>query len=172
MIDSIMPRCHFSERHQRRLAASPQRAMAELRLIDLTRSPLIRSLFALRGVPAGTLGTMFAGGFRVLDEQADRGLVVGSVGRFWGSGGGIEPIADTAAFLANRKPGCARLAWAFEFLPLPDGGCEAVTETRILCNDFAARWRMTLYWMLIRPASGMIRREMLRLLALRCSTEP
>jgi len=95
--------------------------------------------------------------------------VVGAVGAFWRNGGGIARISP-AQFRDDRTPGCARLAWMFDFTPLEGGdACLAVTETRIDCNDAAARRAMQLYWLAIRPASGLIRREMLRLLALRCS---
>jgi len=42
------------------------------------------------------------------------------------------------------------------------------TETRIACNDRADYRRMLAYWIAIRPASGFIRREILRLLARGC----
>ena len=42
------------------------------------------------------------------------------------------------------------------------GGTELTTETRVLCADAGARRRFLPYWYLIRPASGMIRRVMLR----------
>ena len=118
---------------------------------------------------AGTLGRFFDQAFVTLRDDPARGLVVGAVGAFWRNTGGIVRVAP-AQFATDRSPGCARLAWMFDFQPLDAGrACLAVTETRIHCNDAAARRAMTLYWLLIRPASGLIRREMLRLLARRCS---
>ena len=60
-------------------------------------------------------------------------------------------------------PGTARLAWGFWFVPEGDG-TRVVTETRIDCVDDAARRAMRAYWCLIRSPSGLIRREILRLL--------
>ena len=118
---------------------------------------------------AGTLGAFFDKAFVTLRDDPARGLVVGAVGAFWRNEGGIVRVTP-AQFATDRSPGCARLAWMFDFQPVDDGrACLAVTETRIHCNDAAARRAMTLYWLLIRPASGLIRREMLRLLARRCS---
>ncbi|MCU0759372.1 MAG: hypothetical protein MUF07_09315 [Steroidobacteraceae bacterium] len=195
-IEEFLPVFHFRERHSRRIEAPPSRIAAQLRAVDLADSPFIAPLFAIRGLPArlsrafagrevaapaagtggaedalraGTLGTFFERAFVTLRDDPLRGVVVGAVGAFWRNSGGIVRVAPER-FAADRSPGCARLAWMFDFQPL-DGGraCLAVTETRIHCNDAAARRAMTLYWLLIRPASGLIRREMLRLLAVRCS---
>lgn len=46
-----------------------------------------------------------------------------------------------------------------------DGGVRLTTETRGHCTDRRARHRMALYWCLIRPGSGLIRRDMLRAVA-------
>jgi hypothetical protein len=207
-IDEFMPAFQFRERHQRRIAASPARACAELRDVDLARSPFIGPLFAIRGLPAraarflarggaagaghgaqagagagggapgaassdalsaGRLGDFFDKAFVTLRADPARGLVVGAVGAFWRNSGGIARVLP-GQFRDDRTPGCARLAWMFDFTPLDAGAaCLAVTETRIDCNDAAAHRAMRLYWLAIRPASGLIRREMLRLLALRCS---
>lgn len=190
-IEEFMPAFHFRERHQRRIAATATRACAELRSVDLARSPFIGPLFAIRGLPArvarlwtrsdanigarealgaGRLGSLFDDAFVTLRDDPARGLVVGAVGAFWRSRGGIARVAP-GRFRDDRTPGCARLVWMFDFTPLDDGagGCLAVTETRIDCNDAAARRAMQRYWLAIRPASGLIRREMLRLLAQRCS---
>ena len=74
MIDSFLPHYHFAERHRRRLAAPPATAAAELRAVELTQSALIRTLFALRGVPVGTLGSMFSSGFAMLQDDPARDL--------------------------------------------------------------------------------------------------
>ena len=191
-IEEFMPSFQFRERHQRRIAASPARACTELRDVDLARSPFIGPLFAIRALPAraarlwsrgvaagapasaealnaGRLGEFFDKSFVTLRADPARGLVVGAVGAFWRHSGGVARVPPER-FRDDRTSGCARLAWMFDFTPL-DGGaaCLAVTETRIDCNDAAARRAMQLYWLAIRPASGLIRREMLRLLALRCS---
>lgn len=191
-IDDFLPVFQFRERHQRRIAAPPARAFAELRDVDLARSPLIGPLFALRALPmraarlwsrgpsaeaaaaaqsalrAGRLGDFFDQAFVTLRDGPDV-LVVGAVGAFWRNSGGIARVSPDR-FRDDRTPGCARLAWMFEFTPLDSGAaCLAVTETRIDCNDAASHRAMRLYWLAIRPASGLIRREMLRLLAQRCS---
>ena len=49
------------------------------------------------------------------------------------------------------------------FTAQPKGqGTRLTTRTRIWCGDEASRRRFNLYWLLIRPASGLIRRRLLR----------
>jgi hypothetical protein len=178
LIDRVMPAWDFREHHRRPLGASPDAAFAALPRVDLARSPFVAPLFAIRSLPmrakrdrpalvAGTLANFFASGFVRLIEEPPRGFVLGSIGQFWRSTGGLHPF-EPATFATDRTPGCARLALAFEFVER-EGGCLAMTETRICCNDGAAFRRMLAYWILIRPASGLIRREMLRLLDRECA---
>ncbi len=179
LIDEFLPTYHFRERHERVIGASAQRVAASLRNVDLARSPFVGPLFALRSLPsrfarargatapnlvAGRLGDFFDQLFVVLRDDPPRGLAAASVGAFWRAAGGVQRFAP-AEFPGLRPAGCARLVWAFEFEPLGPARCRAVTETRIECVDARARRAMRLYWYLIRPASGLIRRETLRLLA-------
>ncbi|MNT33576.1 hypothetical protein D3C72_1695100 [compost metagenome] len=49
------------------------------------------------------------------------------------------------------------------FTAEPEGtGTRLTTRTRVWCGDAAAQRRFTAYWLLIRPASGLIRRRMLQ----------
>lgn len=180
-IEEFLPRYQFREHHDRIVAASADTAFEQLLRVDLSKSAWIAPLFALRSLPArfaqrgaapaalqpATLGEFFGRAFTPLAERPGQSFVIGSVGRFWQSSGGIEPVtAET--FSTNATPGCARLAWAFDFEPIDAARCRVSTETRIACNDASARWRMQWYWWAIRPASGLIRHEILRLLAERC----
>ena len=53
--------------------------------------------------------------------------------------------------------------WNFRIDP-SRGGCRLRTETRIDCVDAAALWRFRVYWTLVGPFSGLIRRDLLRLI--------
>lgn len=183
LIDEFLPAWQFRERHERVIRAEPARIAAELPRVDYADSTVIGALFALRALPArlrhgrdaaaalapGPLGEFFARAFLRLRDAGEHGLVIGAVGEFWRAAGGIRVVAP-ADFAADRTPGCARLAWAFDYERLAVGRTRVITETRIACNDAAALARMRIYWWLIRPASGFIRRETLRLLAHRCET--
>jgi hypothetical protein len=51
------------------------------------------------------------------------------------------------------------------------GTTHLVTETRVVCADPAARRRFALYWLLIKPFSAWIRRDMLQAIARRTTGE-
>jgi hypothetical protein len=76
---------------------------------------------------------------------------------------------DARTFADPVPPGLAGAAWNFAVVPVADGGCVLHTETRILTGDAGACRRFRLYWTLVRPGSGLIRRLMLR--AIRAEAE-
>ena len=67
-------------------------------------------------------------------------------------------------FAAFDEPGWAKAAWNFRVEPAAGGGAAVTTETRVLCTDERSRRTFRCYWLLIRPFSGLIRHEILRLL--------
>ena len=181
LIDDHLPHADFAERHALRVHAPPERAYAAARRLDLSGSVLVRTLFALRSVPAlltrrprggeGALGTtmdrLLRNGFILLGERPPHEFVLGLVGRFWTPAGGIERVhpAELAVF---DRPGMAVAAWNFTVLPTDEGSLVA-TETRVRCTDEAARRSFARYWRFVRPFSGLIRMEALR--AIRRSAE-
>jgi hypothetical protein len=93
-------------------------------------------------------------------------MLIGLVGRFWTASGGVC-VTDAARFRGPQQPGTARAAWNFSIARHPSSvpGAPAVllaTETRVQASDAASRRRFHLYWLVIRPFSGLIRRDMLR----------
>lgn len=178
-LDPWLPRWHFRERHERRIDAPPSTVYAALPGVDLAASPVVKPLLAIRLLPARLTGrptagidldalTMarFTGGFVRLADDPPRAFVVGACGAFWRPVGGAPEAASADEFARHARPGTARLAWGFFFIP-DGGGTRVVTETRIECVDASARRAMRAYWWLIRGPSGLIRREILRLLARR-----
>lgn len=164
-IDEALPRWDFSERHAVRVRADATRVWDALRTVDLAESAVVRLLFRLRGLRARgpTIESIDGSGFARLAEAPERELLLGVVGRFWTLSGGLRRIDGLDAFRAFDEPGHAKGAWSFTLAPRPDGGTELVTETRVLCTDAASRRRFRLYWAVVRPFSGWIRREILRL---------
>jgi hypothetical protein len=178
LIDRYMPRWDARERHAARVRATPEAVYAALRTADLASSPAVRVLFALRALPAAVLRGR-AGlrehraraaairledferqGFSVLEEDPPRELLIGLEGRFWRPSGELRAV-DAASFAGQPPEGTARAAWNFAVEPHGDGSCTLSTETRILCADAAARRSFRLYWAVVRPGSGLIRRMML-----------
>lgn len=163
LIDQVMPSYDRSELHRRKTAASPAALWESIHDLPASELPAMRVLMGMR-----TLGrrtgkgdlTVLEGfrrmGFRKVAEEPGRELVVAGIGRFWTPSGGLRKVAGKEQFLHFEEPGYAKVAFDFR---LADG--EISTETRIAATDAAARRRFGLYWLLIRPGSGLIRREWL-----------
>ena len=92
--------------------------------------------------------------FEVLAEEPNRELVIGAIGQPWKPRGGETPRADFRAF---AEPGYAKMVLNFRY----DAGV-LETETRVRLTDAASRRKFRLYWIVIRPFSGLIRRVWLR----------
>jgi hypothetical protein len=71
-------------------------------------------------------------------------------------------------FVAFDAPGYAKAIASFRVQP--SGALTRVTtERRIQATDSAAKRKFALYWALIRPGSGLIRRDLLRAVRRRAS---
>lgn len=163
-----MPSCDRREVHSRKTAASPHalwQAVHDLRADELTAMRVLMGIRTLgRRVDNGNGDlTVIAGfkriGFREVAREPDRELVMAGIGRFWTPSGGLRRVTGKEQFLGFQEPGYAKVAFNFRIV---DG--ELSTETRITATNAHARRRFGLYWTLIRPGSGLIRREWLRAL--------
>jgi hypothetical protein len=144
-----------------------------LRNADLGASPVSTLLLALRGYgrrsfarPAGTLPVRLARfGFTPLREVPGRELVFGLAGRFWRPNGDLRRIPDERAFEAFAEEGCVKAAWNLAIVEASANSCELSTETRIVCFGATARRKFRIYWFVVGPFSGLIRRALLRSIA-------
>lgn len=175
LLDEWMPAWDVVERHSTLVRAPVERVQTVARELDFARSPLVRALFVLRSLPGlftggwkqqpalgVTLGGLLRSGFVLLAERENEEMVLGLVGRFWTSRGGIERVTPDE-FRAWARPGYARAAWNFSLAPEGDGATRLSTETRVLCTDDESRRKFLRYWRLIGPFSGLTRIEMLRI---------
>jgi hypothetical protein len=134
-----------------------------VRALDLGGSRIVRLLFRLRGMPASSLRLdgMHRIGFRILADVPEREVVLGLIGRFWTPSGGLCRF-DPVDFATFREPGWAKAVWGFRMTPIGADRTRLETETRVRCTDDASRRSFRLYWTVIRPFSGLIRRVALR----------
>jgi hypothetical protein len=171
LIDEFLPHYDMVERHEVHVAASPARVYACVRTLDVARMPFTAALLAIRGLPhlltgavrpslRMTLDDLTALGFVVLADNPPRELVLGVAGRFWRPTSGVIRMS-ASDFGRFAEPGHVRAAWNFRIEPEP-GGSRLRTETRVECIDDAAFRRFRLYWAVVGPFSGLIRRDMLR----------
>ena len=168
LIDSLLPRYQFVERHRIAVKAAPDVVWRVLNVIDVKGSGLVRLAIDIRMAPTrGKLGgaprifTLQPGKtmFPRLAEHPPQELVLGMAGRFWRPKGGRVEVAP-AEFAAYSAPGVAKLAFGFRLEPV-GAGTLLSTETRVYCPDWASRLPFTVYWIAIRPISGLLRRQIL-----------
>ncbi len=175
LIDEFLPTYDVAECHQVQVRAPLERVYNAVRRLDLGGSGVVRTLFWLRELPAllrssnrgaaGRLGltldALLDSGFVLLGERPNEELVLGLVGRFWTSSGGIQRLT-IKGFRDFQQPGYAKAVWNFSLSGQAGGTTLLTTETRVLCLDATSRKRFFPYWSFVGPFSGLIRRQILR----------
>ena len=168
LIDEFLPVYDFSERHETKIRASAKKVYAAIDSTDFTGSWIIWGLLTLRGLGFGnssekrTLRDMIKDRFTILGEKPDKEILLGLAGKFWTLTGSLQKV-DAGNFKEFNKAGFAKAVWNFS---LAETGGETLlkTETRIQCLDEESRQSFALYWTVVKPFSGLIRAEMLRLI--------
>jgi hypothetical protein len=183
LLNRYLPDFQFAETHDIRIQA-PMREVLDLAMrVDLGDDPIVAALLRIRGLPA-RLAEVFAPRerpetwrhfglhrFTPLGRDADREIAYGLVGQFWKSAGGLVRIDSAEHFAAYREPGVPKLVMSFAVDAAGDA-TRLRTVTRVHCPDDASRRRFTPYWLLIRPASGWIRRRALKRVKLLAEARP
>ena len=185
-----MPVYDVVERHRTLVRANPEAVYAAIREADLAGGPIATALMGLRTLPAALIAFVRSpmraladlrarrarreerrGGFRLADfertgfhvvaERAPEEIVIGLLGKFWTPRGGLSATVSVNDFRTGPPGGYALAGWNFTVAPRPGGLTELATETRVWCAP-DARGRFRMYWFVVRPGSGLIRRAMLR----------
>jgi hypothetical protein len=172
LIDEFMPNFDFSEKHETVVRASAEKVYAAVNSFDFNESMVIRLLFLLRGLAsksvcdAGgqvfTLHDMTKFDFVVLGGKPNEEILLGLVGKFWKPTGDLRKL-KAGDFLAFDENGYAKAVWNFTVAEFSAKETRLTTETRVQCTDNASRSQFGFYWTFIKPFSGWIRREALRL---------
>ena len=165
-----MPEYQFKERHSVETNLPVESLWHAVKAISPGEIGVIRSLMAIRSLPAKLVGrtkavfepdrplireTPF---FTILEEIAPQEIVLGMAGQFWKlDGGPLSGISTPTDFQNFQKPDHIRVTVNFEV-----AAGRVSTETRIQALDEPARRKFGLYWTLIRPGSGWIRIAWLR----------
>ena len=165
LLDEYIPSFHFSETHDTEVNAPANVVYSSALACDLSRSAIIRFLFRLRRLPRCDM--TFEGlqqiGFRFLAKREGSEVVFGLIGKFWSSSAEILPF-KAEDFVSFNIPGYAKAAGNILAVPVTSYRTRLITETRVWCTTYWSRARFAIYWSLIRPFSGLIRREWLRLI--------
>lgn len=167
-IDDWLPEYQVSARYSILVGSSPENTAGALRRASFADLPIIRGLMRLRGYRLGnaeraaspvTEGRRF-GSFLELVAN-DQEVVLGIAGRFWRPDGGIVRDLTAEGFRDFRRMGNAKAVWSFQISPV-NGGSQLSTETRVQTFGRAATVKFRLYWVVVGPFSGIMRKAMLR----------
>jgi hypothetical protein len=165
-VDAWLPRFDVRERHERIVAAEPERALAVALATPVCPDRTVRTLFRLRGLgaPNASIGEFSSSrGFLEL-ERTPTTYVFGGAVRLRGL---PRLAADAESWRIWNPPGI-KLAADFRAEPAGEGGTLLSTETRVLALDRRSRLFFRLYWLPVGPFSALIRRRWLRAIAARC----
>lgn len=177
LIDEFMPVYDVSEYHETRIRAEIESVYDALWNVDLGRSLIVRALLLMRAFPSlfksdekrdvnlNLESLLRSGGFVLLGEARPSEIALGLVGQFWRLSGRTCAIR-AHEFKAFSEPGFAKAAWNFSLVEAGEGRTRLATETRVLCLDKTSKRRFRMYWGVIAPFSGLIRREVLRTIRL------
>ena len=162
LLNKYIPEFQFNEIHKTVVNATASEAYKTTMELDLSKSRVIEILFKLRGLPFNS--NEFAEinrnmRFTLLEEIPYSEFLYG----FWFSTK-TEWVVDLNEFINDSTKYNAKVGWSFCFNQRTDGTTEIITETRVLCLNKISKFVFTIYWFFIRPFSGLIRLEMLRLL--------
>lgn len=162
LIDKYLPSFSFSEYHEIEIDSSIENVYESARTVDLSKSRLIKWLFKLRGLPTKRMHLQdFISdiGFTNLEEN----FPVENLIAFWARYK-IEPVTSPDSFINNTLPARIKVVWNFYLEELASNHVKLSTETRVLCITPASKIFFRLYWMIVRPFSGLIRIKMLQII--------
>ncbi len=135
-----LPEFNARERHERFVPAPPERALQLALGAPATPDWIVRMLFRLRRIPHRSTLEELAAAIGL--EERERTATT------WVATGGRDPLVG------------------IDFVALPDGsGCVLATETRVYATTARARRLFRLYWLVVGPFSGLVRRRWLRAIA-------
>jgi hypothetical protein len=165
LIDESLPQYDVSAQYRIDVRSPLSEVYSTARFLDMRSSEIIRWLCRLRGLPPEilTLDGMMQQGFVLLAERPPQEFVFGLIGRFWTLSPQVQ-LFNADAFITFNRPGFAKAVINMAFIAQGNRGVRVTTETRVHCPDEASRRRFRLYWLLIAPFSGIIRKEWLRLI--------
>ncbi len=182
LLDRYLPHYDVTEVDAVVIDADLNATWVAIRRADLGRSPVIRMLLDVRGLPVRlrrmlargpaepvrpplTLDEMARAGFVLLEEVHGREIVLGQISRPWRVTDPADraPTVEPGEFAGFDRAGFAKIAFNIRLEPYGSGRTLVTTETRTATTDPATARRFKRYWMAIGPFSALIRRLMLRM---------
>lgn len=160
-----------TERHERVVSATPERAVEIAMTMPADADPVIGVLLRMRGMKSsgGTMEDFFReNGFVELKREPREVVVgIGAETRLWPK----RMLEDPAGWHGWDQPGSIRAAANFMAEPEGEGRARLITETWVDATDEGAAKRFRRYWRVVGPFSALIRRRWLRAIAKRAEAE-
>jgi hypothetical protein len=175
-----MPRPDVSARYQTRVKASLKRTREAMCDADFSQLPLTRILMGLRKLGWGRQKAeqaasreerLRAAGFISIPTGSENEVLLGVVGRFWRPDSGTVRGLTADEIIAFEREGFAKGMWNFTVERESESVTCLATETRVLAYGISARRKFRAYWLLVGPFSGLMRKEMLRMVKRRAERE-
>ena len=176
-LDDVIPHPRHRTCYRRVIGAPPPVVWEELHRVTMSALPLGRALEGARLLPARIAGRKVPPLARltffdvtpvpVLSSDPPTAVIAAGLSQPWRLlGGSTPPSLDAAAVRASTTPGWVKVGMEYR-LEAVSGGTLATIETRVVATDPRTDRAFAAYWFLIRAASGVIRRELLRTVARR-----
>ncbi|KAA3602019.1 MAG: hypothetical protein DWQ06_07335 [Calditrichaeota bacterium] len=168
LIDKFLPNFTFNEIHKTKVNSTPEKIYPILPSLDFSDSWISKILFRLRGLPVEEFNfkSMFEGmKFSILEENQPNEILIGLLVN---SKPETVKIPNSDFFVKFNENNSLKIAWNFTLEKLSDSQTLVQTETRILCSGKKMKNRFSIYWFFVRPFSGLIRMEMLKIVKKKC----
>ncbi len=180
-LDEVMPEYQFFERHATRIHARPDQVMEAIRQSTFGDMKSLVTLLKIRGA-ALRAHAQDTGAFsperRILEAFAASGYVLGGSEHEIVMAGGANmrakrplEVRTLQQFADYREPGAIKIAYGFNVQDARGGWSTISTETRIAVQQDNRRGP-AIYWRLIVPGSGLLRRQWLEGIKHRAESMP
>lgn len=143
LIDKYLKNYQYNVRYERTINAPAKDCFLAAKYLDISPSFVTRTLLRLRGLPhKNALLQDFIKSmcFTYLEET---------------------PYQE---FIIDASQSYIKIYWNFTFQEISAQETRVGTETRIYCPTSKSKWKFSVYWFFAKPFSGLIRRELLRMI--------
>ncbi len=143
LIDKYLEHYHYSARYEKSINASAKDCFLAAKHLDISPSLITKLLLRLRGLPYKNASLQdFIRNMCFIYKEED-------------------PFAE---FIIDASQKSMKIYWNFRFKEISPTQTIVGTETRIYCLTSKAKRKFSVYWFFVKPFSGLIRKEILRMI--------
>jgi hypothetical protein len=169
----FIPSCDFYEAHRSKpISAKNSDIIAAVSALDMRADVVADLLLKMRELPSRMSRLRITGphdrsmplfGFEsfVTLHRDDDELSLGLIGRFWRPDFGLVPVRDVDEFMRHADRKDAKLVLQFRAVEAPQCGYCLEIKTFVYCPNRSTKLLFIPYWLVIRLASGWIRKRTL-----------